>query len=97
MGQPRIIKPILLMNGWTGNFHQFYKLAELLRKPVDDVGFEVILASRPGYGYSERPQREGFTTSDSVRIYVKLMKRLGYEKFFYHGEDFGAIEAHVIR
>jgi len=93
-GAAKVVKPILLVNGWPSSIYQFYKLAELLRKPVNDVAFEVILVSRPGFGFSEQPHKSGFSISDSCRIYVKLMKRLGHEKFFYHGEDWGSVEGH---
>lgn len=97
LGTAKVVKPILLVNGWPSNYHHFYGLADRLRKAVDDVAFEVVLVSRPGFGYSERPHRDGFSLYDSARIYVKLMKRLGYERFYYAGEDWGAIEAHALR
>jgi len=96
LGTPKTVKQIVLVNGWPSNFYQMFKLADLLRKPVNDIAFEIIIPSRPGYGYSEQPHRTGFSAADVARIYVKLMKRLGHNKFFFHGEDWGAIEAHGI-
>ena len=96
LGNAKIVKPIMLVNGWPSNFNQYYKLAELLRKPVNGVAFEIVLPSRPGFGFSEQPHRTGFAGADSVRIYVKLMKRLGIDKFYYAGEDWGAVEGHAI-
>ena len=81
----KVVKPILLVNGWPSSFSHYYKLADLLRKPVNGVAFEVVIPSRPGFGYSEQPHRPGFSLADSVRVYVKLMKRLGHAKFFYAG------------
>lgn len=85
-GNAKVVKPILLVNGWPSSFSHYYKLAELLKKPVNGVAFEVIIPSRPGFGYSEQPHRPGFSLADSVRVYVKLMKRLGHNKFYYAGK-----------
>ena len=93
----KVVQPIVLLNGWPSNYYQFYKLADLLRKPVNGVAFEIIIPSRPGYGYSEQPHRPDVSVADSIRIYVKLMKRLGHQKWFVHGEDWGSISAHGIR
>jgi len=95
-GSPKVVKQIVLVNGWPSNYYQYYKLADMLRKPVNGVAFEVILPSRPGYGYSEQSKKSGFGPADSARIYVKLMKRLGHNKFYFAGEDWGSLEAHAI-
>ena len=93
-GNAKVVKPILLANGWPSNFHQLYKVADQLRKPVNGVAFEVVIPSRPGYGYSERPNHANFSIADSVRIYSKLMKRLGHTKYYMHGEDWGKAPIH---
>lgn len=84
-GSPKVVKPILLQNGWPSAYYQFYKLIDLLKKPVNGVGLEIIVPSRPGFGYSDHPRRAGFGPSDSARIYNKLMKRLGHNKYFAAG------------
>lgn len=89
LGTAKVVKPIVLVNGWPSNFHQLYKLADLLRKPVNGVAFEVVLPSRPGYGFSDAPNHANFSIADSARIYTKLMKRLGHNRFYFHGEDWG--------
>ena len=53
IGSPKIVKPILLSNGWPSSYYQYYKLADYLKKPVNDVGLEIIIPSRPGFGFSE--------------------------------------------
>lgn len=58
-------KPLLLAHGWPGSFYEFYKIIPLLTDPKsyggleDDLVFEVICPSIPGYGFSEIPHKKG--------------------------------------
>lgn len=95
-GSPKVIQPVLLQNGWPSSYYQLYKVADIVKKPVNDVGIELVIPSRPGFGFSDHPSRPGYSVSDTVRIYQKLMKRLGHNKFIYSGGDWGAVEGHAI-
>ncbi len=53
-------------------------------------GFDVVVPSLPGYGFSERPQVTGVNYRHVARIWRELMHRLGYERFGVGGGDFGA-------
>lgn len=86
------IKPILLVHSWPGSVIEFYKIIPLL---VRD-GFEVIVPSLPGYGFSEAPQKPGFDVMHAGRVLSKLMTRIGHEKFYYHGGDWGSIVGKAI-
>ena len=63
----------------------FFKIIPLLTEPQNDVAFELIVPSVPGTGFSDSPKQPGFDVCQNVRIMVKLMERLGHEKFFVHG------------
>ncbi|NWY05668.1 HYEP hydrolase, partial [Nothoprocta ornata] len=90
------VYPLLMVHGWPGSFYEFYKIIPLLTEPAqhglgeDDVVFEVICPSIPGYGFSEAPHQKGFDTVAAARIFHKLMKRLGFKEYYLQGGDWGA-------
>ncbi|XP_066509536.1 epoxide hydrolase 1-like isoform X2 [Hoplias malabaricus] len=86
-------KPLMLLHGWPGSFYEFYWILPLLLTSQDDLVFEVICPSIPGYGYSDAPQLEGFNTLAAARIFLKLMERLGFSQFYLQGGDWGSIIA----
>ncbi|KAM9703295.1 epoxide hydrolase 1 [Menidia menidia] len=83
--------PLIMVHGWPGSFFEFYGLIPLLTQPSDpeDLVFEVVCPSIPGYGFSEAPQKKGFDSVCAARIFHKLMKRLGFQHFYAHGGDWG--------
>ncbi|KAI4879213.1 hypothetical protein NFI96_023181 [Prochilodus magdalenae] len=89
----RLVKPLMLLHGWPGSFYEFYWMLPLLLTNQDDLAFEVICPSIPGYGYSDAPEVEGFSTLDAARVFLKLMERLGYSEFYLQGGDWGSIIA----
>uniref|UniRef100_UPI00358EFE3C epoxide hydrolase 1 n=1 Tax=Myxine glutinosa TaxID=7769 RepID=UPI00358EFE3C len=89
------IRPLLMLHGWPGSFFEFYKILPLLTTPrqVRDnrmEAFEVICPSIPGYGFSDAPQKRGFNTANAARVFYKLMTRLGHNKFYVQGGDWGS-------
>ena len=85
------IYPLLISHGWPGTFWEFYKFISYLTKPKDNhIAFEVIAPSLPGFAFSEAPHKPGLNAIDTARMYVTLMKRLGHDKFFFHGNDWGS-------
>lgn len=87
----KTIVPILMIHGWPSSFWEYTKIIPLLEKPDSNgLAFEMIIPSIPGYGYSEAPHQPGFNITSSARIFVKLMKRLGHQKFISMGGDWGA-------
>ncbi|XP_071478170.1 epoxide hydrolase 1-like [Diadema antillarum] len=88
-------KPLIIVHGWPGSVYEFYKILPMLTDPLshggtaDDI-FEVICPSIPGYGFSEAPHKQGFTVSQAARVFHKLMTRLGFEKYYVQGGDWGA-------
>jgi pimeloyl-ACP methyl ester carboxylesterase len=85
------VVPLLVIHGWPGSVWEYYKSIPLLTQPNQDLAFEVICPSIPGYGFSEAPHRQGFGLKETARVFVQLMNRLGHKRFLVHGGDWGSI------
>ncbi|XP_062858094.1 epoxide hydrolase 1 [Trichomycterus rosablanca] len=83
--------PLMMVHGWPGSFYEFYGIIPFLTEPSnpDDIAFEVICPSIPGYGFSEAPHKKGFDSVCAARVFHKLMKRLGFSQFYAQGGDWG--------
>lgn len=87
-----VVLPLIAVHGWPGTFYEYIKSVDKLTDSSNGgVSFEVVIPSIPGYGFSEAPHQEGLNVLSTARIFVKLMKRLGYNKFFAHGGDWGSV------
>ncbi|KAJ3138190.1 hypothetical protein HK100_012871 [Physocladia obscura] len=88
-------RPLLLVHGWPGSFFEFHKVAFPLANPLNlsDPAFHVIIPSIPGYGFSASAakQLEKLSVNAIGAIFVQLMGRLAYEKFFAQAGDWGSI------
>jgi pimeloyl-ACP methyl ester carboxylesterase len=86
-----------LTHGWPSTFIELLPLVPLLIDPaahgIDGPGFDVVIPSLPGYGWSSRPNRRGVTTQYTAGLWHHLMHRLGYERYGAGGGDFGAAVA----
>ncbi|XP_045618411.2 juvenile hormone epoxide hydrolase 1 [Procambarus clarkii] len=87
--------PLLLIHGWPGSFVEFYDILPLLTHPQEgsNVVFDVICASIPGYGFSQSSSKQGFGVLETGQVFLKLMKRLGFEQFYLQGGDWGGLIA----
>ncbi|XP_059061286.1 juvenile hormone epoxide hydrolase-like [Achroia grisella] len=87
------VVPMLLLHGWPGSVREFYEAIPLLTEVSKDRDFaiEVIIPSLPGYGFSDAAIRPGLSTVDIAVIFRNLMHRLGHNKFYVQGGDWGAI------
>jgi pimeloyl-ACP methyl ester carboxylesterase len=74
--------PLILTHGWPSTFVEHLQLVPYLE------GFDLVIPSVPGYGFSERPPRT--TMRDTARRWHGLMRGLGYERYGAQGGDFGA-------
>jgi microsomal epoxide hydrolase len=86
--------PIVMIHGWPGTFFEFSKMVEPLADPRSHGGrpedaFNVVVVSLPGYGFSERPNRMGHSRERTGRIFIELMKRLGYTRYGVQAGDVG--------
>lgn len=82
--------PLILTHGWPSSFIEYLPLVPLLTNPSEGPAFDVVLASLPGYGFSERPPRVGVNYRYVSGLWHRLMNALGYERYGVHGGDFGA-------
>lgn len=92
---PRI--PLLLIHGWPGSFIEFLEAAPLLAAGVDgETGFDLVVPSLPGFGFSEAPRAVGMRTGAIAERLHGLMQELGYERYGVQGGDWGAIIGTVL-
>jgi len=78
--------PIILTHGWPSAFIEYLPVADLLA----ERGFDIVVPSLPGYGFSERPRKVGVNYREVARMWRELMHRLGYQRYGVGGGDFGA-------
>lgn len=89
--------PLLLLHGWPGSFVQMLKLAPLLTNPAAHglagaPSFHVVIASLPGFGFSDAPLQSGMNLEVIAGLMTKLMRDvLGYQRFGARGSDLGGV------
>jgi len=88
--------PLVMTHGWPGSIIEFTKVIEPLTDPASYGGrgtdaFHVVCPSLPGYGFSDKPTEPGWTQERIARVWGKLMKRLGYDRYVAQGGDWGAL------
>ena len=87
-------KPLLLNHGWPGSIVEFLNIIDQLAHPENyggnmQDGFDVVVPSLPGFGFSGRPSRP-IGPRKMASIFNSLMTNsLGYEKYISQGGDFG--------
>ena len=87
--------PLLITHGWPGSVVEFHKIIEPLADPAAHGGdandaFHIVCPSLPGYGFSGKPQTSGCGVGKIAEVWDALMARLGYERYFAQGGDWGA-------
>jgi pimeloyl-ACP methyl ester carboxylesterase len=88
--------PLVITHGWPGSIVEFQKVIEPLTDPTAHGGeardaFHVVCPSLPGYGFSDKPSRSGWTTQRIAKAWGALMERLGYGRYVAQGGDWGAM------
>jgi epoxide hydrolase len=82
--------PLVLTHGWPGSVVEFLDAIALLTDPPDPRdAFHVVCPSLPGYGFSDRPARRGWTVQRIAAAWAQLMARLGYARYGAAGSDWG--------
>jgi len=87
--------PLLIMHGWPGSIIEFLHIIQKLAHPErfggnEEDGFDVIVPSLPGFGFSESPKRP-IGPRKMANIFNTLMtKNLGYKNYLAQGGDWGA-------
>lgn len=87
--------PLILNHGWPNSFIEFTNLIGRLTDPRAYGGdpshaFHVVVPSPPGYGFSAPPRETGWTVARVAGLWVRLMQRLGYDRYGVQGGDLGA-------
>jgi pimeloyl-ACP methyl ester carboxylesterase len=84
--------PLLLTHGWPSTFAEFRHVIGPLSDSAAFGGdpadaFDVVVPSLPGFGFSEPLPGGDFARVPA--LWVRLMERLGHERFGAHGGDIG--------
>ena len=80
------VYPIILLHGWPGSVREFYDIIPLLTSPnKDNIAFEVIVPSLPGYGWSDGASKKGLGPLKMSVIFRNLMLRIGHKEFYVQG------------
>lgn len=87
--------PLIITHGWPGSVIEFMGVIEQLADPVKFGGraedaFHVVAPSLPGFGFSGKPTSTGWGVEKIGRAWGTLMARLGYERWFAQGGDWGS-------
>ena len=87
--------PLIITHGYPGSVAEFLDLLGPLSDPASHGGdprdaFHVIAPSIPGYGFSGPTRHKGFSLGKAAEVNVRLMERLGYDRYVAHGGDFGS-------
>jgi pimeloyl-ACP methyl ester carboxylesterase len=88
--------PLVINHGWPWTFWDMRKIIGPLSDPAAHGGdpadaFDVVAPSLPGFAFSSpvtAPVANFFTAAN---LWVKLMSRLGYERFATQGGDIGSV------
>lgn len=87
--------PLVITHGWPGSVIEFMGVIEQLADPVKFGGraedaFHVVAPSLPGFGFSGKPTATGWGVEKIARAWGTLMARLGYDRWFAQGGDWGS-------
>ena len=87
--------PLVITHGWPGSVIEFAKAIKPLVDPATHGGseadaFHLVLPTIPGYGFSDKPAQTGWGVERVATAWSALMARLGYERYFAQGGDWGA-------
>jgi len=88
-------RPLVITHGWPGSQIEFHKIIDALVNPTAHGGteadaFHVVAPSLPGYGFSGKPTKPGWGIEKIADTWATLMARLGYERYFAQGGDWGS-------
>jgi len=86
--------PLILTHGYPDSFVRFLKVIPLLTDPAAHGAdaadaFDVVVPSIPGFGFSDKPPRHGFTFRVGSLWHSLMTGVLGYERYGAHGGDWG--------
>lgn len=87
--------PMIMTNGWPDSIIEFLKTIEPLIDPTrhggkEEDAFHLVIPSMPGYGFSGKPTKTGWSSRKISVAWAELMARLGYTRWVAQGGDWGA-------
>ena len=78
-------RPLVLTHGWPGSVLEFIDVIEPLSRD-----YHLVIPSLPGYGFSGKPTKAGWSVEAIAAAWDKLMRALGYDRYFAQGGDWGS-------
>lgn len=78
-------RPLILTHGWPGSVLEFLDVI-----PALSEDFHLVIASLPGYGFSGKPVKPGWSVDHIATAWDALMRSLGYPRYFAQGGDWGS-------
>lgn len=89
-------EPLLVSHGWPGSVTEFLDVLGPLTDPAAHGGdpedaFHVVTPSLPGYAFSGPTRERGYDVQRIAETFAALMDRLGYDRYFVQGGDWGAL------
>lgn len=88
--------PLILTHGWPSSVVDYLNLIGPLTDPRShggkaDQAFHLVIPALPGFGFSGPTHEVGWDRFRVARAWAELMRRLGYERYGLHGNDWGSI------
>ncbi|HTG74891.1 MAG TPA: epoxide hydrolase [Terriglobia bacterium] len=92
-GRGRNPMPIILTHGWPGSAFEFLEVIGPLSNPENgDDGFDVVVPSLPGFGFSSKPKDKPVGSVTTAKLWHELMTTvLGYKRYGVQGGDWGSV------
>ena len=94
-------KPLMLIHGWPGSIFEFLDIIPMLSNPIgknknDFLPFDLVVPSLPNVGYSFSLKQKPKDLDQIASIFLKLMNKIGYKKYFIQGGDLGSFIASIM-
>jgi len=88
-------RPLIMTHGWPGSVLEFLNVIGPLSDPPAHGGaaedaFHLVIPALPGYGFSDKPTRQGTGVPRIASAWQQLMRHLGYPEYYAQGGDLGA-------
>ena len=88
-------RPLVLLHGWPGSYFEFLNIVEPLAHPERfggsaEDGFDVVVPSLPGYGFSSKPPVPIGPRTIARHIDALMTQGLGFERYMVQGGDWGS-------
>ena len=94
-------KPLMLIHGWPGSIFEFLDIIPMLSNPIgknknDFLPFDLVVPSLPNVGYSFSLNQKPKDLDQIASIFLNLMNKIGYKKYFIQGGDLGSFIASIM-